>query len=253
MAWTIKESKDSQAGLATIKFNDARTKCKVEFEDGSFSKKFDVDDLPQYPNPKKLKQEDTYNVVISGDEETVWTIRPASTAPVVVKVVDFNRPEKDADPEPKTYKGKYGDFQMFGVVLEIQKGKFKGVKLNTSFKYAFFETDNGSVGIDGNPEKSDFVGKMANFLDLSGIADNDLEWEDNLLPTFLKVAKSKGNLFQVTLTKEKGYVDLLIAYDDDDEIDDFPEAAKVAFKEDMEEAEPVKEKVDTSLDDGEDW
>jgi len=250
MSWTIKESKDSQAGLATIKFNDARTKCKVEFEDGSFSKKFDVDDLPQYPNPKKLKQVDTYNVVISGDEETVWTIRPASTAPVVVKVVDFNRPEKDADPEPKTYKGKYGDYQMFIVVLEIQKGKFKGVNLNASFVYKFFETDDGMVGIDGNPEKSDWIGKMANFLDLSGIADSNLEWEDNLLPTFLKIAKNKGNLFQVTLTKEKGYVDLLIAYDDDDDTDDFPDVDKAFPKDEKEEA--TKE-VDTDLDDDEDW
>jgi len=187
---------------------------------------FRFDDLPKVPKIQP-ETEDVYNVVLSPDGETVEKIGPVE-GHYMARLVDFGRPEEDADPTPQLIEkqnadGKPYSYEQFTADFEIVKGKFKGVKIRHWLRYLFLENPNqpGFAGWKGNPDNPNakHLPRLVEFCDKCGMVDEDLEWPEdgNVLPELLRRGIKANRT--VDLTIKGGFVsDILKAdYEEEDE------------------------------------
>jgi len=235
--WKTIETAKSPMGIATIKVGETGKMVKVTFEDGSIDKKFERDDLPEYP--KNLKS-GKYFVVLSNDKSEVTRIAPANlSVPVTVKCIDFVRPEEGADPEPREYKNekKNYSYRAFIALLEIQEGFFKNCQVPLFLHYKFIDDGSGMAGFKGNISSSPRLAQLVEFLEFTGALDEPLEWEDNILPALLNRIKVNKREFKIII--KKGYVDSLLEceydFEDDFEGEDEKSSTASSTKKDVEE------------------
>jgi hypothetical protein len=220
-------------GLAKVRVRgDA---VKVTFIDGGAPFKFHKDDLPK--RPRLLDDsEDTYNVVLSADKDTIEKISPAEGR-VTAHLLDFWRPEEGADPEPaddtyETPEGKTIVRQKFVAVFEVTDGKYKGVTIPHFLKYLFEDDNNGMVKFKGNPQARNAVHlpRLLDFCDKTGMVEEPMEWPEdgNVLPALLERGLNADRTVELII--KKGFVAEILAADYEEAEDEEPEEVKPAPK-----------------------
>ena len=220
--WATVETSKSPSGVAQIKVGSKAV--KITFEDGSIDKKFLLEDLPDYPKALKTG---TYFVALNSDRDEVLRIGPANTGkPITVRCVDMVRPEEGADPEPKEYenKKKHYTYRAFTVLLQVRDGLFRGCEIPMFMSYKFVDDGTGYAAFKGNPDNSFRLRQLQEFLGYTGVLEEPLEFEENLLPAILARIKAEKKDFQVII--KNGYVEFMLRADDfidESELEDTPD------------------------------
>lgn len=247
------------SGIATIKAG-VNGKGRVTFQDeeikfstGKNSMVVSLDDLPDVPAIAP-ESEDDYFVKFNPDTDEIFYIGPVQTT-VNAKLVDFSRPEEDADPAPyeRTNEKYNTTYLAFSAVFQVQGGQFKKLKLHQFHHYKFCENpqQEGFAMFEGDPDnkKAIWLPKLVNFCEKLGLVDEQIEWPEdgNILPELLQ--RALDNDKTVKLAINKGYIDSIMSShkdDVDEEVDNDTESkpkAKAAP------AKPVKRVKSSDSDD----
>lgn len=229
--WDTVETAKNPRGLATIKFGDR--KVKVVFDDGSIDRTYQRDELPDTPGfLHKLPQGKSVQgmVVLSKDRTEIERIGP-ERGPFTVRVLDFVRPEKDAEPRPKEYTGGGKDgkpeykYLAFTVMIEITEGPWKGAVIPTFMHYKFADNGKGKAAFIGVESKSPNLRKLKDLCNLAGATKTQIDWPEdgNILPALLKMMKKANAEFEVLV--RAGYIESFTSNDSgiSDDLDDVDE------------------------------
>lgn len=254
--WKTVETNKNPKGIAQITVGEK--KCRIEFEDGSINKKFLLEDLPDYPRNLKTGR---YFVTLDKEKSEVTRIGPANLRGLRVRCVDFVRPEEGADPEPKEYTGKNKksgkefSYRAFTVLLEVQKGDFKGCVIPSFISYLFTDDGTGTAAFADTSSK--YLEYLQEFCEATGITEEEMPYEENLLPAMLARVLQYKREFEIDV--KNGYPVSIFSEDDyetDDDITDVDDVDEDFPVEEETEEEPVKpvkkakkEVVEEDLDD----
>lgn len=216
--WDTIERKGNPKGLATITFGER--KVKIEFVDGSVSKEFSKDalpDLPKFLHKMEAKKKIEAFVVLSSDMSEIQSVRP-ERGRVKVKCVDFVRNEEGSDPEPKEYQGneKYAKegqpnkYLAFNALMEVIEGIWIGVTIPLFLHYKFTDNGRGKAAFVGSEEKSKNLRKLKQFCNQTGVTKVQFDWpeDENILPQMLKQIRKVGAEFEVQVNA--GYIETIL-------------------------------------------
>ncbi len=185
------ESEGLKSGKATVKESKDGGKFQIVFEDGEkiVVNKIDCPDAMQAGN---------WVVTMDGDGG-VMGLRPYG-AICKAKFSHFVTDENDI-PTPKQYDGKFGPYHAFTALLALG-GDYKGMAQPTFLVYKFAEYEGNTVIQGGGA----WVDRLQAFLEACGVMDQDIPFEDNLLPTLQKMFLVEDRVFSLTINKD-GFVD----------------------------------------------
>jgi hypothetical protein len=196
------EEKGDRGNAVITKLSD--THIRVNFEN---NKEFNIqaDEEGKLPVPdafpiKKIKKDGTLraNLTLNKDGNKILFASPqngdfsAKFEKIVAK--------KDAEPAPTTYQGKYGPFQMFGVLLKITEGNWKGTSVYHGLSYRFGEDEAGNLAIAGD---GDWANALYDFLNAVGVTDHDIPFSENGLPEINKIALEEDRDIRIIMSKGK--------------------------------------------------
>lgn len=145
------------------------------------------------------------------NDGTLFGVRP-ERGMFYVKVIRFAHPENQ-EPAPRRYEGmgrkKTGEsfsysFEGFTILLEIQRGGWKGGIIPSMLRYLFVDAGDGeTAGIVGSGKNSTL---LENFVVLSGLdpETDSIPLSENVLPWLEKTIAERDATFMVTV--ENGYV-----------------------------------------------
>lgn len=245
-------SEKRKRGIATIKV--VGDKCKVtftddsvEFDNGTNSKIFKLENMPR--PPKLSEGEKDYFVVLNQDADSVEVIGPVEGL-FHARFKDFNRENDDADPAPlekDPANEKWKPYQYFLAFFEVTKGGFKGLEIPYFLHYKFEENNKepGVVAWKGDPEnrKATRLHQLIEFCEKLDLVSEPIEWPEdgNILPVLYERATEHPK--EVKILIKNGYIDSLLSVDEDEEDDE--ESPKPAKK-------PAKKSPPKSGDDDDD-
>lgn len=201
-------------GIAEVKIHDTKPLVKVDFVDGDAEGKSFVikkDKCPAYVQSGKW----VTRLSAKGDE--MYGISPINGR-FRGKVLKFSA-QQGKDPAPYTttitsQDKKTYSFEVFSVVLEITKGKCKGMPISYRLNYNFAEAEGGIVGI--GHLKSKYTRALERFLDVTGAWDRgEMKYADNVLPAFEKRILRAAKEFDIQM--QDGWVDALYSLADVEE------------------------------------
>jgi hypothetical protein len=198
------ESNYGPKGIADVK---VLTKAvKVTFRNSG-----DVYEIAKEDAPDVLASGSDMYVKLSGDEQRIWELRPASGN----HIVHFKRFRAKED-EPPTFfvtdgrkvnlpNGKsFWDpgGPRFTTELEILEGPYAGMVIPYILDYVFAKDEDGSFYLKGRIAKTD------EFMGLAGYdwTDDELSYEENMLPSLEELLQSRDKPFMARLNG-KGFVD----------------------------------------------
>ena len=184
------ESEGLKSGKATVKASKDGCKFQVVFEDGE---KHVVNKI----DCPAAMQNGNWVVTMNG-EGGVMGLRPYGVI-CKAKFSNFTTDENDI-PTPKQYDGKYGPYHAFTALLALG-GEYKGMIQPLFLVYKFAEYEGNTVIQGGGA----WVDRLQAFLEACGVMDQDIPFEDNLLPTLQKMILVESRVFSLTIEKD-GFV-----------------------------------------------
>ncbi len=191
------ESEGIKKGRAVVKVSEDGGRFQVVFEDGTkfVVNKADCPDVMQKGNW----------FVDMNSEGGVMNLRPYG----VICKAKFSRFVADETniPAPKLYNPKnpnYSSYLAFTSLLNLG-GDYKGMVQPHFTAYKFGEYE-GTAVILGSGAWAD---KLQATLEAYGVMDQDIPFEDNLLPTLQKMILVEDRVFSLTLNKD-GFVDSIM-------------------------------------------
>ncbi len=185
------ESEGLKSGKATVKESKDGGKFQIVFEDGEkyVVTKADCPDAMQAGN---------WVVTMNGDGG-VMGLRPYGVI-CKAKFSHFVTDENDI-PTPKQYEGKFGPYHAFIALVTLGE-EYKGMMQPLFLVYKFAEYEGNTVIQGGGA----WVDRLQAFLEACGIMDQDIPFEDNLLPTLQKMILVENRVFALSI-KIDGFVD----------------------------------------------
>lgn len=234
-------------GVAKVVVGESRIKVTLKSspESDTFDGKeyrFDKDDAPEC-----IRKSGTYLAAISGDEKTLYGLRPIrGTFKTKVKNIASR---KDEPPAPKVKTGRYGPYQTFTVNLVIlDHDDYEGMEIPVQFNYSkFIETDDELTSVEVGDKAGSPGERLLDFLEIAGVGDVQIPFSDNILPRLQKALLKAGVEFYTKL--KDGWADSFLEIpnqkaSDEDDPDDEPEDDDDDFDERLAEKMTLKPKVE---------
>jgi len=204
-------------GEARIRVGNGQVQITFK-DDQSNPLLFKKSDVPEYVKAGQ------FYVSMSGDKE-ILSVRPIN-AIENARFAHFVAEEGEV-PVPKEYPGgtarrkdgttfAYDAYRAFIAILEITNNEYKGMTIPVFLRYLFVDDGEGNIAIKGSGKNAELV---ENFLEVSGVYDQDIPYSDNVLPKLQKVLLKRRAEFQVML--KAGNVDSFMELpEQDDNFDD---------------------------------
>lgn len=207
-----KLSSTSKNGPAAVLVDREKSMVKVRFADEEKSRKFDLDECPDYI------QNGEWVVNLNMDEQGVHSIKPINAISKAKFIRFTSRQNEPPAPVTKTSTfPPHNPYLAFTAVFGLTEAKYKGMEVTAFFHYLFEKDSNGMTTLQGKGKNLDF---LANFLDCFGLLDVEFEFRDNLLPVLQKKLLKADK--EVELVIRNGYIEeirklLSLAEEDEEE------------------------------------
>lgn len=203
------------AGKALVEINQTKGLVRVTFEGKEKPYYIKIIDAPEYV------QGGEYYVKLNSNGDKIFSMSPQS-GQYRVKVQKFVAKENE-EPTWYTKKTNFGESSFFRVVLEITKGKLKGMTGTWEIPYMFTEMEMEIKGrtekvaaIKGDPSRSKWAKRLYEFCEVSGIEDaGPMAYKANLVPALAKRVAHANREFYVKYMD--GFIDSAWSLMEEDE------------------------------------